>query len=225
MDSLGTMFLAVLAVLLLGVAVVVIPPLWNQWLHAKPARLKHLAKRGFMGFIGDQVGGYVHDTGMAQYIPPTLFHNVTGTWSHAAGQVTDTIAVRNAAADATTTCNIPIIVPSNSVAQKGAYLQSVEIDYEVLTAACDAVSAVFNVVTRGADGAAATVAAQTFTYDAGHDSAAERIDVDQHKMTLTLSTPVWLDNDQYALVELTLDRAATTVVDLLGAVANYTLRI
>jgi len=225
MDSLGTMFLAVLAVLLLGVAVVVLPPLWNQWLHAKPARLRHLAKRGFLGFVGDQVGGYVHDTGMAQYIPPTLWHNVTGTWTHAAGAVTDTIAVVNGAADATTTTNIPIMVPSNSVAQKGAYLVSVEIDYEVTVAACDAVTAVFNVVTRGADGAAATVAAQTFTYDAGHDTAPERIDVDQHRMTLTLTTPVWLDNDQYALVELTFDRAATTVVHELAAVANYTLRI
>jgi hypothetical protein len=171
------------------------------------------------------LGGYVHDTAMCQYIPPTLFHLVTGTWTHAAGAVTDTIAVINAAADATTTANIPVLIPSNSVAQKGAYLQSVEIDFEILTAACDAVSAVFNKVTRGADGAVHVVAAQTFTYDAGHDSAAERIDVDQHKMTLTPATPFWLDNDEYVLIELTLDRAATTVVHLLGAWANYTLRL
>jgi len=162
---------------------------------------------------------------MSQYIPPTLFHCVTGTWTDAAGAVTDTIAKHVAATDEVATVNIPIIVPSNSVASKGAYLKSIEIDYEILVAACDAVSAVVNKVTRGADGAVAVVAAQTFTYDAGHDTAAERIDVDQHKMTLTITTPFWLDNDEYALVELTFDKAATTTVDLLAAVANFTLRI
>lgn len=220
-----TTLIALIAVMGVGALVVMVPPLWNAWLNDKPARLRHLAKRGAVGFLYDQVGGYVHDTGMSQFIPPTLWHFVTGTWTHSAGQVTDTICIKNAAADATTTCNIPIMVPSNSVAQKGAYLTSVEIDFEILTAACDAVSAVFNIVTRGADGSAATVAAQTFTYDSGHDTAGERIDVDQHKMTLTLATPVWLDNDQYALVELTFDRAATTVVECLAAVANFTLRI
>jgi len=182
----------------------------------------------FVGLPWDsmsEIGGYVHDTAMSQYIPPTVWHFVTGTWTQAAGQVAGTIVVKNAAADATTVCNIPIMLPSNSVAQKGAYLKSIEIDFEILTAACDAVSAVVNKVTRGADGAVAVVAAQTFTYDTGHDTAAERIDVDQHKMTLTITTPIWIDNDEYVLVELTLDRAATTVVECLGAVANYTLRI
>lgn len=169
--------------------------------------------------------GYVHDTAMAQYIPPTLFHRVTGTWTLAAGAVAGTIALHVAATDETSTVNIPIVISSNSVAQKGAYLKSVEIDYEILIAACDAVSVVINLVTRGADGAVATVAAQTFTYDTGHDTAAERYDVDQHRMTCTITTPFWIDNDQYVLVELTLDKAGTTTVDLLGAVANFTLRM
>jgi hypothetical protein len=178
-----------------------------------------------LGGKNAELGGYVHDTAMSQYIPPTMWHYVTGTWSDAAGQVTDTIVKKKAAADNTSTVNIPITIPSNSVSGKGAYLKSVEIDFEVLTAALDACSAVFNKVTRGADGAVATVAAQTFTYDTGHDSAAERIDVDQHKMTLTLSTPFWLDNDEYALVELTFDAAATSVIDCIGAVANFTERL
>lgn len=168
--------------------------------------------------------GYVHDTSMSQYIPPTAMHFVTGTWSDAAGQVADTISKKKAAADNTATVNIPIIIPSNSAADKGAYLKSIEIDFEVTTAALDACSAVVNKVTRGADGSAATVTAQTFTYDAGHDSAAERIDVDQHKMTLTITTPFWIDNDEYCLVELTVDAAATSVFEIYGAVANFTLR-
>jgi hypothetical protein len=166
--------------------------------------------------------GYVHDTAMSQYVPPTVFHRVTGTWTMAAGAVTGTICIHVAATDETSTVNIPILAPSNSVALKGAYLKSIEIDYEVFTAACDALTCIVNKVTRGLDTAVAVVAAQTFTYSL---DAAGRISVEQHKLTLTLTTPIWLDNDVYVLVEMTIDKAATTTVDLLAAVANYTLRL
>src|SRR3990172_3374434 len=166
--------------------------------------------------------GYVHDTHISQYIPPTLFHCVTGTWSLAAGQVAGTIVKKVNDANQTSVINIPVLIPSNSVAQQGAYLKSIEIDFEVTGAALTALTAVVNKVTRGADGAVAVVAAQTFTYDTGHDAAGERVDVDQHKMTLTITTPFWIDNDVYVLVELTCDQAGDTgVIELLGAVANY----
>ena len=44
-----------------------------------------------------ELGGFVHDTAFSQYIPPTLFHCVTGTWTWVAGTVTDTIAKHKAA--------------------------------------------------------------------------------------------------------------------------------
>jgi len=169
--------------------------------------------------------GYIHDTHMAQYIPPTAFHVVTGTWTQAAGAVTDTIALHKAANAETATINIPIMTPSNSVALKGAYLTSVEIDFEFLAAAPTSLDAVFNLVTRGADTAVAVVAAQTFSYDTGHDTAGERDNQDQHRMTLTLTTPLWIDNDQYVLIELTAVCGASVTIDLLAAVANYTLRL
>ena len=167
----------------------------------------------------------IHNTHVSQFIPPTLFHCVTGTWTEVAGQVAGTIVKHVAATDESSVVNIPITIPSNSIGLQGAKLASVEIDYEILVAACDAVTAVINKVTRGADGAVAVVAAQTFTYDTGHDTAAERYDVDQHRMTITLDTPLWIDNDVYVLVELTFNKAATTTVDLLAAVANFTLRM
>jgi hypothetical protein len=170
--------------------------------------------------------GYVHDTHMSQYIPPTLFHRVTGTWTMAAGQVAGTTAIIVDDANQTSTVNIPIVIPSNSSAEKGACLKSVEIEFEIITSALTALTAVFNKVTRGANLAVAVVAPQTFTYDTGHDIAGERVDVDQHKMTLTLDTPVWIDNDCYFLVELTIDQAgATDQIEFTGAVANYTLRV
>ena len=169
--------------------------------------------------------GYIHDTGMSQFIPPTLFHTVTGTWTYAAGAIAGTIAKHVAATDEVSVITIPVMIPSNSIALKGAYLQSIEIDFEILIAACDALAAVVNKVTRGADTAVAVVAAQTFTYDTGHDTAGKRLTQDQHRMKLTLTTPIWIDNDVYVNVEITADKAATTTLDFLGAVANYTLRL
>jgi hypothetical protein len=166
--------------------------------------------------------GYIHDTNMSQFIPPTLFHTPGGTWTSAAGQVAGTIARHVAAADQTILVNVPVFAPSNSVDLKGAYLKSIEIDYEILIADCDAFTAVVNKVTRGADTAVAVVAAQTFTQT---PTAANALKVDQHRLILTITTPFWLDNDVYVLVELTCNQAATTTVDFLGAVANYTLRI
>jgi hypothetical protein len=128
------------------------------------------------------------------------------------------------ATDETANLFIPIAIPSNSAADKGAYLKSIEIDFEIVTAACDAMSATLYKATRGADGAAVSMSSVSFAYDSGHDSAAERIDVDQHKMTLTLDTAAWIDNDEYYFVKVAFDKAATTTVEFLGAFVNYTLR-
>jgi hypothetical protein len=159
-----------------------------------------------------------------------MFHCVTGTWTEVAGQVAGTICKTVNDANQTSVVNIPILIPSNSVALKGSQLKSVEIDFEITGAALTALTAVVNKVTRGVDGAVAVVESQTFAYDLGHDTAGERVDVDQHKMTLTLGTlaapvPAWIDNDVYYLVELTIDQAGDTgVIELLGAVVNYTAR-
>jgi hypothetical protein len=170
--------------------------------------------------------GYVHDTGMCEWVPPTALLCITGTWTEAAGQVAGTTCKHVAATDETSVVHIPIRIPQNSVAGKGSLLKSIEIDYEILTAACDAVDAVVRKVTRGANTAVAVVDDTTaFSYDTGHDTAAERYAVDQHKMVLTLTTPVYLDNDEVWSVVLTLNKAATTTIDVLGAMVNYTLRV
>ena len=168
--------------------------------------------------------GYVHDTHFSQFIPPTLAWGDTATWAMAAGQVAHTKALHADATDETATLHIPVLLPSNSQASKGALLKSIEIDFEVLVAACDAMAATIYKLTRGADGSDAVAASVSFSYDTGHDAAAERIDVDEHKMTLTLDTPAWIDNDEEYWVEVAFDKAATTTIDFLGAVANFTLR-
>ena len=170
--------------------------------------------------------GYVHDTAMSQFIPPDACSYVTGTWADAAGAVANTIAMSRTAADASTVITVPITIPQNSASYKGSKLVSVDVWFEVLTAALDAMAALIHQAVLPADGAAfAAPTALTFTYDTGHDAAGERIDIDQHKMTLTLATPIWLDDDDLILVQITIDAAATSASTFFGARANFTLRV
>jgi hypothetical protein len=159
---------------------------------------------------------------MSQFIPPTAFHCVTGTFTDAAGAVAGTIAKHRAAAASTAVINIPIILPSNSQGQQGSYLKSIELDYELLLAGATSVTLSMNKITRGADGAVAVVATVAGSQDlaAGVAAATEN----QHKITWTLTTPVWIDNDAEYLLVATIVCGGTVTVDLLGAVANYTLK-
>ena len=167
--------------------------------------------------------GYVHDTHMSKVIPCTEMLPITGTWTEVAGQVAGTICKHKAAAAETTVVYIPITIPSNGVALKGSKLNSVEIDYEVLVAACTSVTAVLTKVTRGADGAVAVVAMVAGAQDLA--AATDAADVDQHKLIFTVTTPAWIDNDEYYILTLTLVAAATTTIDVLAAIANYTARM
>jgi hypothetical protein len=79
-----------------------------------------------------------------------------------------------------------------------------------------------NKITRGADGADASVTPQTCTAAL---SAATGKAVNEHKEVLTITTPFWIDNDEYVLVELALEAGGGgNTADFISAVANYTFR-
>jgi predicted secreted protein len=167
--------------------------------------------------------GYVHDTHMSQYLPATKWHYATATMTQVAGQVAGTIAMHRGAADQTSVITIPIMIESNSSGGKGTMLKSIEVDYEILVAEPTSLTWVLNKVTRGADTAVAVVAAVTKTNTVA-DAGAKT--VDQHKQTITITTPAWTDNDEYYLLQLSLVAGAGgNTADFLGAVANYTLRV
>lgn len=166
--------------------------------------------------------GYVHDTHMQRYIAPTDFHLVTGTWVHAAGNVAHTIVLQKAAAAETSTVTIPLNVPGNSVDLKGSLIASVEIDYEILTAAATSITATVWKIARGADDAVAVATQITATQDL--TAATTAADVDQHNLLVTITTPEYIDDDDYWVVELACVCAATTVLEFLGAQINYTFR-
>jgi hypothetical protein len=167
--------------------------------------------------------GYVHDTHMSQFIPPNAIHAATGTFTYIAGQVAGTIALHRAAANETTKFTVPILIPSNSSALKGSMLSSIEVDYEILVAEPTSITWTLNKVTRGADGAVAVVAAVTKTDTV---AAATAKAVDQHRQTITITTPAYIDNDEYYLLEMAIAAGAGgNTTDILGAVANFTARL
>ena len=177
-----------------------------------------------------EVGGYVHDTSVSAWISPNMCSYITGTWTDAVGAVTGTVVKQCNAAHQTSVIYVPISAAtwSNSVGLKGSYIKSIDLYYAVTTAALDAAgaTALIDKFVLPVNGAAfPTLSAQAFTYDTGNDTAAETDDLDEHTMTLTLTTPLWLDNDDLLQVRLTLDAAATSVVRFHGARVNITLRL
>jgi hypothetical protein len=168
--------------------------------------------------------GYVHDTAMSLFIGPEEAQHSAGTWTatNGAGNLWYS---RRTAANATWVTKIPIKLPQNSVALKGSKLVSVDIYWETTVEVMDAVAAVLYKATAPANGSAFSAASVTTSYDTGHDTAAERVTVEQHTMTLTVTTPFWIDNDDVIYVELSVDGGANGVFDLYGARANFTLRV
>jgi hypothetical protein len=171
----------------------------------------------------------VHNTHFAQFIPPSDIEASAGTWAIAAAS--NVWSKDRSAADATFTLMVPVIVPSNSVALQGVKLNSIEVMYSIATGACDDVATVklykdtFSPTAASGSGTINTATEITgITLDAGHDTAAERKAIDEHRMIITLNTPAYIDNDEGYHVEIAFDAAANSVVKVFGAIANYTLR-
>lgn len=174
--------------------------------------------------------GYVHDAGFCSFIPPTAMFGDTAAWSFGAGQTSNSVVIKCDATDETANLFIPIIgVPShtpdaNGNAIKGGLITKIEVDYELVTAAADTVTAVLYKNKRGADGADVVLTTPAFTHDAGHDTDDERDDLDEHRMEINITTPFYLEDDEYLWLAIAFDKAATTTVEVLGAFAYYTLR-
>ncbi len=188
--------------------------------------LRKMGLRELLVGLRDEVGGYVHDTRMAKWIDPKEAMMSAGTWTTVESAVADVWCQRRAAADATFNVHIPIALPSNDAAQRGSLVRSIEVFWDCGTAAMDAVTAkIYKKVLPANTAAFAAPTEVTFDYDSGHDTAAKRLTLDQHRMVLTPSAPFWIDDEAAYFVELACDAAATSVFDFLGAKINYTARM
>lgn len=171
--------------------------------------------------------GYVHDTSCAVRFPPEMMQASAGTWTNAAAS--NIWYTRRTAAASTAVLKIPLsTIVQNSSAGKGSLLKSVDIWYELSTAAASGITPVIQKQSLPADAAAyGAPSALAFSYDSGHDSAAKRLALQKHRMTLTLTTPVYLADGDDVYVELTVDcsSAGTAVFDYHGCRANISMRL
>jgi hypothetical protein len=166
--------------------------------------------------------GYVHDTRMSQFVFPGEIQKSAGTWTPTLA--TNDVYERRTAADANFALFVPIKLPSNSNDTKGAYLKSIELIWNETNAMDDFATVALKKLTFSGAGAS-SAADVTVTVDAANDTAAERKAAGTHRMTVTLATPVWVDNDQCFYLYALVDGSATGVFDLYGAVVNFTLRL
>jgi len=167
--------------------------------------------------------GYVHDENMAQFIHPGDFEMSAGTWTMT--EASNVVSNNRTAADAAVTVLVPIRIPSNAKALKGAKLTSIDVGYLIGTAAADDFATVeLEKVSINADDTAASGAAVDVTLDTAHDTAAERKAADDHTMTITIDDPEFLDDGDCYWLKMVIDCAATTVLKFYGAVAHFTLR-
>ena len=171
--------------------------------------------------------GYIHDTHFSQFIPIEAATYTAGTWTPTLAN--NILANVRTAADASFTIYIPIPVPSNDNALKGAKLKSIDVYYNMETAAADDFATVeLEKMTLPPDASGSAVAvsgaAVTTTEDSGHDSAAERKATGMHTMKVSITTPLYIDDKEAYYLTLTVDAAATTDFTYYGAVANFELR-
>ncbi len=175
--------------------------------------------------------GYIHDTAMSQFIPPTAFGYSGGTWTLVAAS--NVWSLDRTAADASFTVYMPIPIPSNSVALKGSYLKSIEFMFSISGAAADDFAVATALLYKdtllpsaaSGSGSINTAAAFATTKDTGHDTDAECLAQDEHRMVLTVTTPEWADNDVAYHAEFIVDGGAATVLKIFGGIANFTLRL
>lgn len=167
--------------------------------------------------------GYTHVTEITQFIPPSLIQKSAGTWTTIeAGNVA---MESRTAADASFELVIPLNLPGSASGLLGAKITSIDVYYKIGTAAADAFATVaVKKNTMGANGSAVTGAEVTATVDTANDTTAERITVDEHTMTITITNPEFIEEGEFWYVHCEVDAAATTVFTLYGAQVHYTLR-
>ena len=164
------------------------------------------------------------NTHMSQWIPPGWIQKSAGTWTPTLS--TDLVSDVKTANTTAFNLFIPILAPSNSQYRVGAKLKSIDVYYRVATADCDGFATVaLKKMTLPATGTIVSGADVTVTVDTGHDTAAERLAQDHHTMTVTVTTPAWIDNDEYYVLYCAVDPGTSTVFTLYGARANYDLQL
>lgn len=157
---------------------------------------------------------------LSKFIPASAAQKSAGTWT--ATLASNVLSDNRTAADAAFTIYVPINLGEMGQAYHGgAKIESIDVFYSIGTAAADDFATVeLEKCTLPVTGTAVTGAAVTVTIDTGHDTAAERLAVAAHTMTITPAADLYLEDDYYYALTMIVDAAATTVFKLFGVRVN-----
>jgi hypothetical protein len=159
------------------------------------------------------VSGIVEATDGVIPISHISFTAVSGVWTRSRSAAANYVITRTAAA---TTEALAVEVPTislRSTANKGRKIVGLRIKYSIATAAANdvTVSVAYTTVPANASAVAAASTLGTITYDAAHDTAAERKTVAEHTMSVAFGSPVYLADAVGFEILVTVDAALTTV--------------
>jgi hypothetical protein len=149
---------------------------------------------------------------------------VAGTcvWTHSVGS--NLVKSARTANDTAFSLWIPIQIPSNNSALKGSRLKSIDVYFLVGTADLTSFTepVLQKIALPAADATAPTGSAVTTTSTPANATVLTQA---QHKVTVTLTTPEWVDDDVAYILDLEIDPAASSVVTFYGARANFDVRM
>jgi hypothetical protein len=167
--------------------------------------------------------GYTNDTAMCKLVPVNAMTFATGVWSD--GNASHVWSKDHTPAAETVTIRIPITPFQNGGKVKGSLLKTIDVWYSIATAAVTTLTPTIYRAALPADGAMMTApAALANTFDGNHDTNAKRTVMAAHRMTLVLSTPIWLTDTDLVFVELSVVCAATSLYKQQEARVSFTLR-
>jgi hypothetical protein len=150
-----------------------------------------------MGYILDKNTTFNHDLCTAQHTGDgTLTYNLiaANVWSVAVEVPT------GVAGDFT--LKTPLNYWSSTETQKGCWLKSISAWYYYASAIVTrTLTPALYILTLPRDGSAFTAAAVSTTFDTAHDTNAERVIAQYHKITFTLAAPYWIDPDDSLFIE------------------------
>jgi hypothetical protein len=115
---------------------------------------------------------------------------------------------------------VPLSLPlARETASRGVKIASVALSYKIATAAATAVAGKIYKTPIAVDGAVETPVEVVTTKDIADASC---YDADEHKVTWTVSTPVFMAADERWHFQLIITPANTSVVDVYGALVKFT---
>ena len=166
--------------------------------------------------------GYTNDTHMAQVIPVSSWQTAgTCVWTHSVAS--NLVKSARTANDTAFSLFIPIVLPGNDSGLKCTRLKSIDVYYNVGTADLTAFTApLLTKMTLNAHTVAPTGAAVTTTYLPANATLLTQA---EKKLIVTITTPEWIDDESYYILDLEIDPAATSTMSFYACRANYDFRI